>query len=389
MRTPTPRTLALVAALLAACSSSSATLDSSVTADVSTSDATTPVDGATPTDATAPTDATSDASTADTAATDAPVTPPADGAVTSAAVTAAQAFLATLSDAQRTAVSRSFTDATQTTHWSNFPTGIFQRNGVKLGDLSQAQQDALFALLRSILSTSGYQQIVDAIDADEALRASSSGGALVFGRAEYYVTLQGTPSTTAPWRVQFGGHHMAINATLVGANVTLAPSLTGCQPTAFMRAGVAVRPQGVELDHAFAFVNGLTAAQRTTAIVSATFMDLALGPGRDGVVLTPEGVRGSDLTAAQQTQLLELIRDRVGMVNDAAAALRRAEIASRIADTYFAWAGPTTVGSAAYYRITGPTLAIEYSPQSMGSATNHTHAMYRDPTNDYGAAFPR
>ena len=64
-----------------------------------------------------------------------------------------------------------------------------------------------------------------------------------------------------------------------------------------------------------------------------------------------------------------------------------AEIKATLADTYFAWSGPTTAGSAAYYRVTGPTLAIEYSPQGMGgTATDHTHAMYRDPTNDYGKA---
>jgi hypothetical protein len=39
----------------------------------------------------------------------------------------------------------------------------------------------------------------------------------------------------------------------------------------------------------------------------------------------------------------------------------------------------------AYYRIQGPTLVIEYAPQTLGGdPTNHIHTMYRDPTNDYG-----
>jgi hypothetical protein len=45
-------------------------------------------------------------------------------------------------------------------------------------------------------------------------------------------------------------------------------------------------------------------------------------------------------------------------------------------------------GSAAYFRIQGPTLLIEYSPQRSrggGPDTNHIHTIYRDPTNDYGA----
>jgi hypothetical protein len=33
---------------------------------------------------------------------------------------------------------------------------------------------------------------------------------------------------------------------------------------------------------------------------------------------------------------------------------------------------------------------IEYSPQSMGGdATMHIHGIYRDPTNDYGAAITK
>ena len=68
------------------------------------------------------------------------------------------------------------------------------------------------------------------------------------------------------------------------------------------------------------------------------------------------------------------------------AAVKMAEIEANLDETWFAWYGPTTNGEAAYYRIQGPTLFIEYSPQSMGGAAiDHIHAMFRDPTNDYGA----
>ena len=40
--------------------------------------------------------------------------------------------------------------------------------------------------------------------------------ARAFGEAEYYLAFLGTPSTTAPWMLQFGGHHLAINLTLGG-----------------------------------------------------------------------------------------------------------------------------------------------------------------------------
>jgi hypothetical protein len=59
---------------------------------------------------------------------------------------------------------------------------------------------------------------------------------------------------------------------------------------------------------------------------------------------------------------------------------------AKLADTYFAWSGPLTNGSAAYFRIQGPTLVIEYAPQG---GVDHIHTIYRDPTNDYGAQFAR
>jgi hypothetical protein len=71
-----------------------------------------------------------------------------------------------------------------------------------------------------------------------------------------------------------------------------------------------------------------------------------------------------------------------------AAAPRLAEIEAALDDTWFAWSGPTDTAPGknitAYYRIQGPKLVIEYAPQRGSDPALHVHAMYRDPTNDYG-----
>jgi hypothetical protein len=76
------------------------------------------------------------------------------------------------------------------------------------------------------------------------------------------------------------------------------------------------------------------------------------------------------------------------MLNDEAAGSKMTEVAAHVAETWFAWSGPTDEGPA-YFRIQGPTLFIEYSPQrsraSGGPDAEHIHTIYRDPTNDYGA----
>ena len=146
-------------------------------------------------------------------------------AQTSKVVTAANALLATLSADQQSAVSFVYTDSAQRAKWSNFPTGIFQRDGVKWGDMSAA----LTSLLGTVLSEGGLKMVQQQM-ADDVLKSQGGGGNLTFGSDQYFVSFLGTPSATTTWMLQFGGHHLAINATVAGGNITLAPSLTGGQP---------------------------------------------------------------------------------------------------------------------------------------------------------------
>jgi len=205
-----------------------------------------------------------------------------------------------------------------------------------------------------------------------------------FGEDEYYLSFLGVPSVSAPWMLQFGGHHLAINLTLVGRRATLAPSHTAAQPASYSFEGRTVRPLGDENDRAFALMATLDAAQRSQAILDYKVSDLVLGPGQDGRAIQPEGLRASALSASQQAMLMDLVREWAGIANDALAAPRMDEIRASLPQTHFAWSGPTTEGSPAYFRIQGPTLVIEYAPQR---GVDHIHTIYRDPTNDYGARF--
>ncbi len=324
-------------------------------------------------------------------ATPAPVSAPVVAAAadetTTKAVAAAEAFIATLDDALRAKAIFAFDDDKQRVNWSNLPTGIYQRSGLRMGDLSQAQRDAVYAVLAATLSPEGYQRVLDQVASDEALKSSDGGGNLIFGQDEYYFSILGTPSATEPWMWQFGGHHLAINATIVGGNIVLTPSLTGGQPIKFTLDGKEVYLWQAENDNAFALINALDADQQKQAILGSSYVNLALGPGEDGKTIQPEGIKVSSLNADQQKLLLDLVRVRVGLLSEDDTAVKMAEIEANLAETWFAWYGPTTDGEAAYYRIQGPTLFLEYSPQSMGGAAiDHIHAMLRDPINDYGAA---
>jgi hypothetical protein len=70
---------------------------------------------------------------------------------TSKIVGEANAFLATLSKKQRSAVLYKFDDDQQRVRWPNFATGFVPQGGLSLEELSDAQQNAALALVASTL----------------------------------------------------------------------------------------------------------------------------------------------------------------------------------------------------------------------------------------------
>jgi hypothetical protein len=257
--------------------------------------------------------------------------------------------------------------------------------------MTPGQQEKALALVAATLSPAGYEKVMNIVAADETLERTTAptraaATRVRFGRAEYYVAILGEPSETKPWMIQFGGHHLAINITIAGPQNALTPSHTGAQPSMYSLNGQAIRPLGKENDKAFALMNALSPAQQKQATLNYQVRDVVLGPGHDGEVIQPEGLKASDFSAAQRRTLLDLVNEWVSILNDDAARAKMAEIEANIANTYFAWSGPTTNGSSAYFRIQGPTVMIEYAPQG---STDHIHTFYRDPTNDYGAKFIR
>ena len=305
------------------------------------------------------------------------------GDATSQAAAAAEDFLATLDGAQREQASFEFDDE-QKSNWTNVPTSDEERNGVPFGDMTEEQQQAAMAILQAALSEEGYEKAVGIMEGDEVLAGEGGGGQ--FGIDHFVAGIFGTPSETEPWMLQFGGHHLVLNLTVAGEDNMLTPSFVGVQPSEFELDGETVRPMGDENDKAFELINALDTGQQEEATLDYEVSDVVLGPGEDGRTLEPEGIPVSDIDGDQRDLLLNLVGEWVGLVNDETAATRMSEIEDSLAETYFAWSGPTTNGESAYYRITAPTLHIEFSHQAQPPPGGilHVHSIYRDPTNEYG-----
>jgi hypothetical protein len=352
-------------------------------------------------------------------------------AVTARIVGAAETFLSSLDASERKRVLYAFDDNEQRARWSNLPTGFVPRGGINFKQMSAPQRDAAMKLLATVLSPMGLEKVEEIRQADDDFKANGSrrgpgggggrpplgpppggqngpppqfggpqgpGGAGgrppfasgdMFGSDLYYISFLGAPSTTNPWMLQFGGHHLALNITIAGSKGVLTPTLTGAQPAAFELNGKTIRPLGRESDKALALLQSLDEKQRRQAVLNYAVSDLVLGPGQDDKQIVPEGLKAAQMNAQQRALLLDVIGEWAGIVNESSAAGRMAELKADLNETWFAWSGATAgeAGSniAAYYRIQGPHLVIEYAPQR-DQPTNHVHTIYRDPTNDYGRA---
>ena len=302
-------------------------------------------------------------------------------------MSATQAFLGTLDDAQKASVQGERTPA-NLGQWSNLPDQLFARAGLRMDKLSADQRAAVLKILQAALSPEGYAQVTQITTADGVL-ATQGGPQLDFGADHYWIRILGTPGPTGAWTVQYGGHHLAVNVTLNGKAITLAPTLWGAQPASYAAAGTSAEPLCGETTKAFALVDALDANQQKDAILTTPVKEIVLGAGQDGKTLAQEGVQASTFTDAQKRLLLDLVDEWIRPLDAENAAAKLAAVRQNLDRTTFAWYGSTQIGNPVYYRVQGPTFTIEFAHQQ-GQGANaggitHIHSIYREPGNDYGA----
>lgn len=311
---------------------------------------------------------------------------------------AAQAFLDTLSAEQQEAVLYGYDDDTKTTSWSNFPVTFVERAGLDLADLTEEQQTAALKVLENLLSDEAYETVTGIMNGDVYLHENSSSTEESLG--QYYIALFGDPSDTTAFEVQFGGHHLGINATLDGSAdaITFAPTHLGVQPAVYTdEDGNEVQPfDGIYTD-AFAFFDSLTAEQQAT-LTSGDVTTCA--PGDTCDFGSGDGLTGADLTDEQKALLLDLIANWAGMADEETTATELAEIEATLDDTVVAWSGETTydmsTGDGINFSISGPNVYVAFQAQNGSegadvegvstSSWGHVHTIYRDPTNDYASS---
>jgi len=313
---------------------------------------------------------------------------------------AVESFLATLSDEQVEQVSYDYDDETKTTSWSNFPVTFVDRAGLNVADLSEEQQVAAMQVLEALLSDDGYETVANIIGGDQYLLENSSSTEASLG--QYYIAFFGD-AATGVYEVQFGGHHLGINASLDAAaeTVTFAPTHLGTQPEVYTNAdGTQVETFGTIYTTAFAFYDSLTDEQKAALYQGEDVQAMVCAPGSTCTFPTGTGLAGSELTDEQKQLLLDVIANWVGLADEQTTADALAKIEATLDDTYINWSGATVYdmsqGEGIYFQISGPDAYIEFASQQgsagadvdgvVTSGWGHVHTIFRDPSNDYAGS---
>ncbi|AKF28660.1 hypothetical protein YH66_14555 [[Brevibacterium] flavum] len=309
---------------------------------------------------------------------------------------AAQAFLSTLSTEEQDAVLYDYDAEEKSTGWSNFPVTFVQRSGVNLTDLTEEQQAAALNVLKNLLNDDAYQMIEDIMASDQYLNDESNTTEDSLG--QYYIAFFGDPSSDSDWSIQFGGHHIGINATFSDGAITFAPTHLGTQPSEWTNQdGETVAALSNMYETAFAFYDSLTEEQQAQLYQGEELDSMVCAPGSTCDYPTGTGLKGSDLTDEQKELLLDVIANWVGLADEETTETELDAIRETLDDTYINWSGATeydtSTGDGIYFQISGPKVYIEFANQQGSAGADidgvitagwgHIHTIYRDPTNDY------
>ena len=154
------------------------------------------------------------------------------GVSTGEVVAAAEAWLASLTDAQRTSITFpvEVSDYTQD-QWRLWTNVDGSRDaGISLQDMTEDQRTKALSVLAAGMSARGLE------NADKVRHLNLYGGQLAnmtdkFNDELYWLTMMGNPSGTEPWGWQFEGHHLVINYFVLGDQVVMTPTFMGSEPT--------------------------------------------------------------------------------------------------------------------------------------------------------------
>jgi hypothetical protein len=308
---------------------------------------------------------------------------------------AAEKFIATLTSVQ---LARTIypVDDVEWRKWMN--QHFYTRQGVCFAEMTDAQRQAAFGLLRSSLSAKGFELTRNIMRLNETL-AELADDHVFPGEWLYYIQIFGKPSATEPWGWKLEGHHAIINYFVLADQVVMAPLFIGSEPVKAPSGkykGLEILQQ--EQSGGLEMLKALPEAQRKQAILnfSKTGNNNLTEAFKDNVVIEYAGLRTNDLAGPARQRLRDLISLYTSNMGEGHARVKMDEVDRHLDHTWFTWIGGMQPDSVFYYRVQSPVILIEFDHQRpanlskfatdpMKPTQQHIHCVVRTPTgNDYG-----
>ncbi|MFY0652613.1 MAG: DUF3500 domain-containing protein [Cyclobacteriaceae bacterium] len=308
---------------------------------------------------------------------------------------AAEAFLNSLTKAQLDKTTYPIDDQ-EWRKWSNVDNGIYDRQGVSLKEMTEAQKKVAFGLMQNSLSAKGLQLSKDIMKTDQTLRELNNRSD-AFDEELYFFSIMGKPSITEPWGWQLDGHHLIINYFILGDQIVMSPVFMGAEPvvtTTGKYTGNTLFQD--EQNIGLAFMQSLTAKHQELATISKSKEknNNIASANKDNLTLEYEGFKVSLISESQKKDLSNLIFQYISNMREGHQQVKMEEVEEHMDNTYFAWVGETTEDAVFYYRIHSPVVLIEFDHQRVVGvpnvdrkkpSRNHIHTVVRTPNgNDYG-----
>jgi hypothetical protein len=287
-------------------------------------------------------------------------------------------FLNSLDSSQKQKAIIDFEDESRT-KWHYFPSTMYSREGISLGEMNNNQKNLLQKLLKTYLNVKGYKKTNDAIEAEGILRDIGDNPAMR-STDLYYVSFYGKPNKIKPWAWSFEGHHLSVNFTINGDDISYVPIFYGAAPVEYKGK----RFLSEEEDIALKLVNSFEKKQRIKAVFSDNALNDILSGNKTKVFpLKVEGLSASEMNQDQQRILFRLIREYISSMPEQLANERIKVIKSQeLKNIHFAWAGKTELTEPHYYRIQGKSFLIELD--NTQNNANHIHSVWRNFDGDFG-----
>ena len=303
---------------------------------------------------------------------------------------AAIALLQSLRPQQKRKIGIAFDDEAERENWHYIPR---DRAGLPLKEMDPPQRLLAHGLVKTGLSERAYAKVCSIIDLEPVL-AAVEGPERKFTRDPelYFVSIFGNPAHDPLWGWRFEGHHVSLNFTVInGHEIGTAPLFFGANP-AHVRHGEknGFRALKEEEDLGRELVSMLDDGQRGKAVLSVEAPSDILTrnlPHMEGEI-NGQGIPRSEMTAAQQELLADLVQIYVRRLPEPLARLETERVAAGSKEPcFFAWAGSAALGAPHYYRVRGSNFLAEYD--NTQNDANHIHAVWRDIQNDFAVDFLR